>query len=91
MYGMGFDGADDALGVLAAAAGAPAPAAAPAVAGGAPVLAFGAHVQEDFAWLAGGHVAWLARRERGARRGARVEAPLCTCTCASTLCVLSAP
>ena len=51
---MGFDGADDALGVLAAAAGAPAPAAAPAVAGGAPVLAFGAHVQEDFAWLAGG-------------------------------------
>ena len=54
MYGMGFDGADDALGVLAAAAGAPAPAAAPAVAGGAPVLAFGAHVQEDFAWLAGG-------------------------------------
>ena len=30
MYGMGFDGDDDALDVLAAAAGAPAPAAAEA-------------------------------------------------------------
>ena len=52
MYGMGFDGADDALGVLATAAGAPAPAAAPAAAGGAPVHAHGAHAQEDYVWLA---------------------------------------
>ena len=36
MYGVGFGGADDALDVLADAAGAPAPAAAGAAAGGAP-------------------------------------------------------
>ena len=48
MYGVGFEGADDALNVLADAAGAPAPAAAGAAAGGAPVQAHG-HAVHEFA------------------------------------------
>ena len=48
MYGAGYDGVDDGLDVLAAAAGAPAPAAAGTAAGGAPVQTHG-HAVLEFA------------------------------------------
>ena len=74
MYGMGFDGADDALDVLAAAAGAPAPAAAGAAAGGAPVQAHG-HAVHEFALCHVGGVGslwpWRACRGRGDDDGVR--------------------
>ena len=54
MYGVGFGGADDALDVLADAAGAPAPAAAGAAAGGAPVQAHGHAVHGTALCHAGG-------------------------------------
>ena len=53
MYGMGFDGADDALGVLAAAAGAPRPPRLQRWRGVPPFL-LSVRMFEDFAWLAGG-------------------------------------
>ena len=66
MYGTGFDGADDGLDVLAAAADAPAPAAAGAAARGAPVQAHG-HAVHEFALchVGGGQPVAVARMSGG--------------------------